>query len=76
MAEVELTASLQTRSTDRQKQRIRTYEEMVDFLRNAEQLTERRAGDGRLAGAEVQRARLATVEARIALEKLRLGQTQ
>ena len=57
-------------------ERIRVYEEMVEFLRKAEQLAQRRADSGRMTQLEVQQARLATIEAQMALEKLRLGQTQ
>jgi len=55
--------------------RIKVYEEMVDFLRSAEQLAQRRAESGLAALAEVPRARLATIEAQMVLEKLRLGRT-
>jgi len=56
-------------------ERIKVYEEMVDFLRDAEQLARRRAASGQMTGAEVLQARLATIEAQMALERLRLGQT-
>ncbi len=61
--------------TDRAK-RIAVHEEMVDFLRKCEQLAQRSADAGRATQIEVDRARVATIEAQIALERLRLGQDQ
>ncbi len=57
-------------------ERIKIYEEMVDLLRKAEQGAQRQADGGHITEVEVSQARLATIEAQIALEKLRLGQTQ
>jgi hypothetical protein len=57
-------------------EQIKIYEEMVDFLRTCEQKARQRADAGRMTEADVQRARLATIEAQIALEKLRMGRPQ
>jgi 7,8-dihydropterin-6-yl-methyl-4-(beta-D-ribofuranosyl)aminobenzene 5'-phosphate synthase len=57
-------------------ERIKIYQEMVDFLRTCEQKVQQSAASGRADEAEVRRARLATTDAQIALEKLRLGQTR
>jgi outer membrane protein TolC len=57
-------------------EQIEVYEEIVDFLRSAEQLARRQADSGRLSEADVGRARLATIDAEIALERLRLSQTR
>ncbi len=56
--------------------RIKVHEEMVDFLREAEQLAKRRADSGRLPDLEMDRARLATIEAQMALERLRMSRPQ
>lgn len=54
--------------------RVKVYEEMVDFLRKAEQVAHKRAENGSVSDLELSQARLATIDAQIALEKLRLGQ--
>ncbi len=57
-------------------EQVEIYEEMVDFLRTCEQKARQRADAGRMTEADVQRARLATIEAQIALEKLRMSRSQ
>ncbi len=57
-------------------EQIRTYEEMVGFVRTCEQKARQRADAGRMTEADVQRARLDTIEAQIALEKLRMSRPQ
>ena len=57
-------------------EQTKIYEEMVGFLRTCEQKARQRADAGRMTEADVQRARLATIEAQIALEKLRMNQLQ
>lgn len=54
-------------------EQVKIYEEMVDFVRSCEQKARQRADAGRMTEADVQRAKLATIEAQIALEKLRMG---
>lgn len=56
--------------------RIAVHEEMVDFLRKCEQWAQRSAEAGQTPQVEVDRARVATIEAQIALERLRLGRDQ
>ncbi|MEN6428106.1 MAG: hypothetical protein ABFE13_22385 [Phycisphaerales bacterium] len=58
-------------STDRAGQ-ITIHEEMVDFLKRCEQLAQRSADAGQTPQVEVDRARVATIDAQIALERLRL----
>ncbi|HQN32616.1 MAG TPA: hypothetical protein PK019_04350 [Sedimentisphaerales bacterium] len=57
-------------------EQIRTYEEMVGFVRTCEQKARQRADAGHMTEADVQRARLDTIEAQIALEKLRMSRPQ
>ncbi len=57
-------------------EQVKIYEEMVDFVRTCEQKARQRADAGRMTEADVQRARLDTIEAQIALEKLRMSRPQ
>jgi outer membrane protein TolC len=56
--------------------RIKVYEEMLDFLRKAEQLAQRRVDSGHGTEIEVSQTKLAMIEAQMSIEKLRLGQTR
>ncbi len=55
---------------------IEIYEEMVSLLRTSEQATRHRIDAGQAPQTDMRQARLATIEAQITLEKLRIGQTQ
>jgi len=55
-------------------ERLEVYEEMVDFLRTAEEQARRRAKAGVAGETEVRQTRLATIDALMALERLRLVQ--
>jgi len=55
-------------------EQIEIYEEMVDLLRTSEQATHQRIDAGQAPQTDLRQARLATVEAQIALEKLRMSQ--
>ncbi len=57
-------------------EQVSIYGEMVDFARSCEQKARQRADAGRMTETDVQRARLDTLEAQIALDKLRMRQTQ
>jgi hypothetical protein len=57
-------------------EQIKIYEEMVEFVRSCEQKARQRADAGRMTEANVLQARLATIEAQIALEKLRMSRSQ
>jgi len=48
----------------------------VGFVRACEQKARQRADAGHMTEADVQRARLDTIEAQIALEKLRMSRPQ
>lgn len=54
-------------------ERLKVYEKMVDVLRRHEEHAVNRAEAGRTSEAELIEARVATVEAQIELEKLRLA---
>lgn len=54
-------------------ERIQVYEKMVDVLRRHERHAANRADAGRISEAEVIEAKVATVEAQIELERLRLA---
>lgn len=57
-------------------EQIEIYEEMVDLLRTSEQATRQGIDAGQAPQTELRQARLATVEAQIALEQLRLARPQ
>jgi len=57
-------------------EQIEIYEEMVDLLRTSEQATRQEIDAGRAPQTELRQARLATVEAQIALEQLRMARPQ
>ena len=57
-------------------ERIEIYEELVDLLRTGEQTTRQRIQAGQAPQTDMRQARLATIEAQIALEKLRMTQIQ
>ncbi len=54
--------------------RAKVYEKLVDEATAAEQFIERRAAAGRATVTEVAESKLATLDARIDLERVRLGQ--
>ena len=54
--------------------RIKVHEKLVAMLRKHEELARRRADAGRMSEWEVDKGRADTVDAQIALERLRLGQ--
>ena len=54
-------------------ERIQVYENMVNVLRRHEQQAANRADAGRISEAEVMEANVATIEAQIELERLRLA---
>lgn len=54
--------------------RIKVYEKLVATLKHHEDLAGRRADAGRMSEWELDKAHAATLEAQIALERLRLGQ--
>ncbi len=57
-------------------EQIKVYEELVDFLRDCEQKARQRVDAGRASEADVQRSKLATIEAQMVIEKLRMPQIQ
>jgi outer membrane protein TolC len=57
-------------------EQIEIYEEMVDLLRTSEQATRQSIDAGQAPQTELRQARLATVEAQIALEQLRMARPQ
>jgi len=57
-------------------ERIEVYEEMADFLRTAEEQARQRAKAGVAGETEVRQTRLATIDALMALERLRLGRAR
>jgi hypothetical protein len=63
-------ADLCTTDTDR----AAVYEKLVDALDAQEKLLERQAASGRVPEVQVDEGRVATLNARIDLERLRLGQ--
>jgi hypothetical protein len=54
--------------------RVAVYEKLVDALAAQEKLLERQAASGRAPEVQVDEGRVATLNARIDLERLRLGQ--
>ena len=63
-------ADLATTDADR----VQVYEKLVDALIAQEKLLERQSASGRLTEMQVDEGRVATLSARIDLERLRLGQ--
>jgi hypothetical protein len=57
-------------------EQITIYEEMVDFVRTCEQNAKRIVDAGQAPQTELRQARLATIEAQIALEQLRMAKPQ
>ncbi len=64
-------ADLATTNADR----VPVYEELVEALVAQEKLLERQAASGRVPEVQVDEGRVATLNARIDLERLRLGQS-
>jgi len=54
--------------------RIKVYEKLVETMKTHEGLAVRRADAGRMTDWQLDKTRVATLEARIDLERLRLGQ--
>ena len=57
-------------------ERIEIYEEMADFVRTCEQNTRQRVEAGQTPEADLPLARLATIEAQMVVERLRISHTQ
>lgn len=55
-------------------ERVEVYETLVDALRAQEKLLERLSASGRVSEIEVEEGKVATLNAQIDLERLRLGQ--
>jgi len=55
-------------------ERVEVYEKLVEVLTAQEKLLERQAEAGRATGVQVAQGKLVTLNARIVLERLRLGQ--
>lgn len=73
----ELTADLYRAEADlcpTAAERAKVYEKLVDLLTTQEKLLERQAQAGRATGIQVDQGKLVTLNARIELERLRLGQ--
>ena len=54
-------------------ERVRVYEKLMDFLSRQETWLEQQAANGRVPQAQVDEGKLATLNAQIDLERLRLG---
>jgi len=55
-------------------ERVQVYEKLVDFLAEQEKLLNRQAAAGRVTGIQMDQGKLVVWNARIDLERLRLGQ--
>jgi len=55
-------------------ERVKVYEKLVDFLTSQEKLLEQQVPAGRATGFQVAQSKVITLNARIDLERLRLGQ--
>ena len=56
-------------------ERVEVFEKLVEALATQEKVLERQAESGRATGVQVAQGKLVTLNARIDLERLRLGQT-